>query len=89
MESVHVVVDGKLDKIQKQVKNFQDVYNILNVKIQNQFNVKILEMFIAAIGIFSIRALFTSDSHRIISREAEEQIYKNQKYEICGTKLKR
>lgn len=43
---------------------------------------KILEIFIAAIGIFSIRALFTSDSHRIISREAEEQIYKNQKYEI-------
>lgn len=43
---------------------------------------KILEMLIAATGIFSIRALFTSDSHRIISREAEEEIYKNQKYEI-------
>jgi hypothetical protein len=37
-----------------------------------------LEVLISSIGIFSIRALFISDSHQIISREGIEYINKLQ-----------
>lgn len=45
---------------------------LLNFNLLN----KIIAFFQDSFGLFSIRALFTSDSHRVISREGIEEINK-------------